>query len=145
MKVSKGARLTTKSNPYYIELSNTYSLLEELLANPSQTHQTTITESKLKFSAAMRRQEKKNNQIENCIINNRDNDEAIINTAIKLGDDERSVINKPTILQRAHLGKEFSTATHQRNNSITRDSKHVKYNSKPTIATYQLHNKKKQC
>ena len=120
MKVCKGPRLTTKYNPYYIELSNTYSLLEYFLASPSQTDQTTSTESKLKFSEAIRRQEKKHNQINKYIIKTRDNDAAITNIAIKPADDERNIMNKPTILQRDQVGKAFSTANHQCNNSITR-------------------------
>ena len=50
-------------------------------------------------------------------------------------------MNKPNIRQRAHVGKAFSTSTHQRNNSITHDGKHVKFKSKPSIATYQQHDK----
>ena len=48
-------------------------------------------------------------------------------------------MNKTTIYQRAQVGKEFGTATHKRNNSITRDGKHVQFKSKPSIATYQQH------
>ena len=68
MKVRKGTRLTTKSNPYYIELSNAYSLLEEFSANPSQLDQTTNTEIQFKMSAAMRRHENRNNKINKYII-----------------------------------------------------------------------------
>ena len=67
------------------------------MANPSQTNQTTSTERKFKISAAIRRQEKKNNQINKYIIKNRDNDAVIINESIKISDDERNVMNKPTI------------------------------------------------
>ena len=74
------------------------------------------------------------------MIKNRDNDAAIINTAIKIEDDERNVMNITTIHQRAHVGKAFITATHQHNNSITRYSKHLQFRSKPTIVTYQKHN-----
>ena len=70
-----------------------------------------------------------------------DNDAAIINTAINLADDERNLMNKPTIHQRSHIEKGFSTATHQSNNSITCDGKHLHFRSKPTIATYQQHDK----
>ena len=94
MKVRKGPRLTTKYNPYYIELSNTYSLLAELLDNPSQTDHTTSTEINFKRNAAVRCQDKINNQINKYIIRAKDNDAAIINTAIKLADDERSVLKK---------------------------------------------------
>ena len=140
MKVRKGYRLTTKYNPYHIELSNNYSLLEEFSNNPSQTHQTTSIERKFKLSAAIRCQEKKNNKISKQIIKNRDNDAEIINIAIELAHDERNVMNKPTIRQSAHVGKALITATQHRNNSITRDVKHVQFKSKPTIATYQQHN-----
>ena len=142
MKVRKGSILTTKYNPYYIELSNTYSILAEFSSNQIQTNQTTSTERKFKISAAIRHQAKKNNQINKYMLNNRDNDAAIINTAIKLADDERNVMNKLTIRHRYHVGKAFSTATHQSNNSITRDGKHVEFRIKPTIATYQQHGEK---
>ena len=99
MKVRKGSILTHKynKNPYYIELSNTYSLLEEFLTNPSQRDQTTSTERKFILEANVRRQEKINNQINKYIIKTRDNDVAIINTAIKIVDDEGNVMNKPKI------------------------------------------------
>ena len=61
------------------------------------------------------------------------------NTAIKLAYDKRNVMNKPTICQRSQVGKTFSTATHQTKNSITGDSNHVHFKSKPSIATYQQH------
>ena len=48
-------------------------------------------------------------------------------------------MNKLTIRHRYHVGKAFSTATHQSNNSITRDGKHVQFKTKPSIATYQQH------
>ena len=80
------------------------------------------------------------NQIYKYITKTRDNDSAIINTAIKIADDDHKVMKKPTILQRAQVGKAFITAIHQRNNSITRDGKHVQFKSKPSISTYQQHN-----
>ena len=80
-----------------------------------------------------------NNQIKKYIIKTRDNDAAIINTTIEIADDERNIMNKPTICQRDQVGKAFSIATHKRNNSITRESKHVQFKSKPDIATYQQH------
>ena len=73
------------------------------------------------------------------IIKTRDNDTAITNAAMELEDDESSVINKPTIYQRAQVGKAYIKSTHKRNNSFTRDGKHVKFKSKPSIATYQQH------
>ena len=66
-----------------------------------------------------------NNQIEKYITKTRANDAAIINTTIKKSDDERKVMNKPTIRQRAQVGKALSTETHKRNNIITRDGKHI--------------------
>ena len=141
MKLRKGSRLTTKSNPYYIKLSNTYSLPAEFSDNLSQTDQITSTESKFKLIAAVRRQEKMNNQIHKYIINTRYNDTAIINTAIKIADDECNVMNKSRIYQRDQVGKAFSTGTHQRNRIITRDVKNVHFKSKPSISTYQQHDK----
>ena len=141
MKVRKGPRLTNKSNknPYYIELSNTYSLLAEFSANPSQTYQTTSTESKFKLNAAIRFQDNMNNQINKYIIKARYNDAAIINTTIKLAGDECKVMNKPTIRQRDQVDKAFSTAAIQSSNSITCDGKHIQFKIRPSIATYQQH------
>ena len=105
--------MTNKSNkyPYYIELSNTYSLLADFSANPSHTNQYTSTESNLKLNAAVRHQEKRNNKINKYISKDRDHDTAIINTAIKLADDEHNIMKKPTINQRSQVEKEFSTET----------------------------------
>ena len=66
MKVRKGPRLTNKSNknPYYIELSNKYSLLAEFLANPSQTDHKINTENNFKFNAAVRRQDNMTSHIQ---------------------------------------------------------------------------------
>ena len=102
MKVRNGPRLTNKSNknPYHIALSNTYSLLVEFLSNPSQTYNNTNTEVNFKFKAAVSRQDKITNQINRHIIKAKDNSAAIINTAIKLADNERNVMNKTTIHQR---------------------------------------------
>ena len=80
-----------------------------------------------------------NNQINKYIIKTKYNDAAIINTAIELSDDERNVINKPKILQRAQLGKVFITATHKRNNNIKCDGKYVQFKNKPSLSTYQKH------
>ena len=68
------------------------------------------------------------------IIKTRDNDTAITNAAMELEDDESSVINKPTIYQRAQVGKALSTPNHQRNNSITCDGNHVQFKRNPYIA-----------
>ena len=76
-----------------------------------------------------------NTQINKYITKTRDNDAEIINTAIKLADDESNVMNKPTIYQRAQVGKALSTPNHQRNNSITCDGNHVQFKRNPYIAT----------
>ena len=90
MTVRKGPRLKNKSNknPYYIEFSNTYFLLAEFSANPSQTDQTTSTEINFKLNAAVRCQDNMNKQINKYVIKARDNHASIINTAINLADDE---------------------------------------------------------
>ena len=92
MTVRKGPRLTHKSNknPYYIELINTYSLLADFSANPSQREQPTSTDRNFKRKADISRQEKMNNNIDKDIIKTWDSDAAIINVAIELSDDERS-------------------------------------------------------
>ena len=81
-----------------------------------------------------------NNQIKKYITKARDNDAAIINTTIKLAHDERNIMNKPTIRQRAQVDKAFITANSQHNNIITCDSKHIEVKSKPSVATYPKHN-----
>ena len=165
MKVHKGNRLTYKSNPYYIELSNTYSCLSEFSTNPFQENHTTNKERKFKISVAIRRHENKNNQINKYIIDNKDNDSVIINAAIKLADDEINIMEKhkmtirqqvtiyenqtdthkakPTIRQRANVGNAFSTETHKPTNRITCDVKHVHFRHRYTIATYHKHEEKK--
>ena len=94
MTVRKGPRLTYKSNKniYYIELSNTYSLLAELSAKPSQRYQPTNIDRNFKGKVVVRRQENINKQINKNICNSEENDAAIINAAIELEDDERSAI-----------------------------------------------------
>ena len=141
MTVRKVPRLTHKSNknPYYIELSNTYSLLAEFSANPIQRYQPTSTYSNFKRKADVRRQEKMNKLIDKNILKAKDNDASIISTAIGLVDDERSIMNKTTIHHRLQVGKSYSTATHERTNIFTREGKHVQFKIKPSIATYQQH------
>ena len=80
------------------------------------------------------------NQINKHILKAKDNDGAIINTAIKLADNERNVMNKRTIHQRAQVEKSFITVVIHHSNSITCNSKHIKFKIKPFIATYQQHN-----
>ena len=79
-----------------------------------------------------------NNQIEKIIIKTRDNDAAIINTAIKIVDNERSVMGKK-IHQRDQVRRVYITSTHKRSNSFTHDGKNVQFKSKPSIDTYQKH------
>ena len=83
-----------------------------------------------------------NNQIDKNIINSEDNDTAIINATIKLADDERIARNKTTIHQKYQIGKANRTTKHNHNNSSTRDSKHMKFKNKPSIATYKQHGNK---
>ena len=158
MKVHNGTRLTTKSNPYYIELSGAYSLLSDLSAKPSQADQTTNTKIQFKISAAITRHENKNNKINKYIFENKDNDAVIINAAITLAEDECNVMDKdnmttavqvtineaqtythqskPTIHQINNIGNAFSTAIPHRTYSMTRDGNHVQFRNSPTIATY---------
>ena len=46
-------------------------------------------------------------------------------------------MNKTTIHQIYQVGKEYSTATHKRNNRFTREGKYIQFKIKPSIATYQ--------
>ena len=156
MKVRKETILTNESDTYYIELGNAYYLLAELSANLIQADQPTDTDSQFKTSAAIKRHEKKNDKINKYTIENRHNDEVLINAAIKLAENERNVMDKhnttkerqvtinetqtdtkKTIRKRSeNTGNAFSTATHRRINSITRDGKHVHFRKSPTIVTY---------
>ena len=143
MTVRKGPRLTYKynKNPYYIELSNTYSILAEFLDNPSKTDQPISTDRNFKLKAAIRRQEKTNKQIEKNIINTEDNDALVISAAIKLSDDERSA-QKKAIHQKDKARKANSTTNHKHNNRSTRDGAHMRLKIKPSIASYKQHNNK---
>ena len=149
MKVCKGTRLTTKYNPYCIELINTYYFLAEFSANPSQAGQTTNTESQFKISAAIRRYEKNNNKFNKNIIKNKAitmaEDGCNVMKKHKMTKGQQDTINetqtdthknKPTICQRAKIENAFITATHHRTNSITRDGKHVHIRNSPTIDNY---------
>ena len=80
------------------------------------------------------------NQINKHISKAKDNDAEIVNAAIKLAEDERNVINKTTIHQRAQADTAFGTGDSQHSNIITCDGKHVQFKAKPSIATYQQHN-----
>ena len=85
-----------------------------------------------------------NNQINKYIIKAKDNDVSITNTAIKLVDDERNVMNKTTIRQRAQLDKVFSTATSQR--KIASHMTASTYNSKANLPYPRTSNSTKpQC
>ena len=100
VKVRKGTRLTNKYDPYYIELSNAYYLLAELLANMRQSDQPPNTDSQLKTSAAMRHHKKKNNKINNYIIDDKENDKVLINAAIKLAEEEDNIIEKYNVTKK---------------------------------------------
>ena len=63
-----------------------------------------------------------------------------MNAAIELVDDERSVMNKTRIHQRAQVGKSHSTVTHKLNSSFIHGGKHEQFKIIPSIATYQQHN-----
>ena len=78
MKVRKGNRLRNKSDTYYIELSNTYSLLAEFSANPSQLDKPNSTDRQFKISFAKILHKKENNKIRKYIYANKDNDEEVI-------------------------------------------------------------------
>ena len=144
MTVRKGPILKYKSNenPYYIELSNTYSLLAEFSANPSQRYQPTNKVSNFKRKEVVRSQEKMNKKINKNIIKDEENVAAIINATIKLADDKCSARNKTTIHQKSQVGKAYRTSTNKNNNSYTRDGKHVQFKIKPSISTYQQHDNK---
>ena len=107
--VRKGPRFTHKSNknPYYIELSNTYSILAELSTNPIQKKQPTSIDSYFILKENITLQEKINNTVNKNITNTRNNDATIINADIELADDERNVMNKTTINHRAQVWKAY--------------------------------------
>ena len=67
MKVRKGNRLRNKYDPYHIELGNTYYLLAEFSANPSQLDKPNSTDSQFKISSAKRRHKKENDKIRKYI------------------------------------------------------------------------------
>ena len=79
VNVRKGNRLINKYDPYFIELSNTYSLLADFSANPSQADKPTSTEIQFKISSAKRRHKRENDKIGKYIFANKNNDEEIIN------------------------------------------------------------------
>ena len=139
MKVRKGTRLTTTYNPYYIELSNTYSLLAELSANPSQADQTTNTERKFKIIADMRRHENKNNKINKYIINNKDNGAVLINAAIILAEGERNVMDKHNMIRGRRVTiNETQTDTYKTNQQSARElTRGMHSEQRPTIAPTQ--------
>ena len=108
----------------------------------SQRDQPTNTDSNFKRKAVVRHQEKMNKEMNKNIIKAEKNDASIINTAIKLSDDERSARNQTTIHQRDQVGKAYRKATHKHNNSSTHDVKYVQFKIKPSRATYQQHDNK---
>ena len=114
VKVRKGTRLTNKYDPYYIELSNAYFLLAYFSDNPSQTYQPIDTDSRFKISTAKRRHENKNDKINKYIIDNKNNDEVLINAAIKLSEDERKTMDKHNVTKwREVTIDETNTDTHK--------------------------------
>ena len=87
MKVRKGNRLRNKSDSYYIELSNTYSLLAEFSANPSQADKPTSTDIQLRIISAKRRHKNKKYKLDKYMYANNNNDEELIDAAITLAED----------------------------------------------------------
>ena len=158
MKVLKGNRLRNKSDPYYIELSNTYSLLADFSANPSQTEKPTNKDRQLKTRGAKQLHQKENDKINKYIYDNKNNDDVLIDAAITIAEYERTVMaknditdvrqvtidashtaaykNNTKILQmEEHVANTISTETRRIINNIKRDGKHVKFRRNPTIAT----------
>ena len=84
MKLRKENILRNKSDPYYIELSNTYSLLVEFLANPSQTDTPTTTDSQFRIRAVNQLQKKKNDKLNKYMYANTNNEDKLIDAAITL-------------------------------------------------------------
>ena len=159
MKERKGSKLIKKYDIYYIEISNTYSLLVELSANLGQPDTPTSTDSQFIIRVAKWLQKKTNDKLKKYLCTNRNNDGEIINAAITLAEDERTVMaknyitnvhrvtidaahtatdrTKTAILQRGrNMGHAISTETQCLLHSIPRDSKHVQFRRKPTIATF---------
>ena len=67
------------------------------MANTSQVDQPTGTDIQFKISAATRRHKKKKDTMEKYISANKDHDGIIIDTAIKLANDESNVMEKHNI------------------------------------------------
>ena len=65
VKVRKVSKSTKKYDPYYIELSNTYSFLAELSANLSPPDTPTRTDSQFRIKAANCLQIKTNDKLKN--------------------------------------------------------------------------------
>ena len=94
----KGSKITKKSATYYTTLSNAYSLLEELLANPSPQTETQTNNQRVlpkhhsifKIKAAHRLQTK----FEACIAKMNENN--IIDLYINKEEDERTALAKIT-------------------------------------------------
>ena len=90
MKLCKGNILRNKSDPYYIELSNNYSLLVETSANPSLTYTPTSTDSQFKIKSANRLQKNKNEKLNKYMCTNTNNDNKLIDAATTIAEDERT-------------------------------------------------------
>ena len=96
MKVCKGNILSKKSDPCYIELSNTYYLLAELSENLSQTYTPPSTDIQFRVRADKRLQ-KKNDKLNKYMYANINNDSELINAAVILAEYERTVRAKKEI------------------------------------------------
>ena len=88
----KGSNITKKSDLYYIELSNIYSLSAELLDHPSPPDEPNSKESTFKFKVAKRCQRKVKNKLEKYLSTN--NDDSLIDLYIDKAEDEHIVMAK---------------------------------------------------
>ena len=119
MKVRKCNRFSNKSGPYYIELSNKYSLLAQFLANPSQTDKTTSTDSQFRIRSVNRLHTKKKEKINKYMYANNNNDKELIDAAITLAEDERTARAKNDITNVKQVTIDAShTATHKNKTTI---------------------------
>ena len=127
MTAVKGSKITKKSAPYYLELSNSYATLGKFSVNPSPTYNNIKSNnSVLKAKAAARHESKTN-------------DDGIIDRYINLAEDERTAIAKnkgrnaqhpdkktprPTTWEKGlGLGSTVATAARRLFNQIKQQSK----------------------
>ena len=119
MKLRKDNILRNKSDPYYIELSNTYSLLAEFLANPSQADKPTNTDSQFRIRSAKRLHKNKNNKPNKYMYANTNNDDKLIDAAITIEEDKHTVMAKNDITNVKQVTIDAShTATHKNKTTI---------------------------